>query len=551
MGCRSASGEADAGALYPTLVQDTNGNRIIIRYMSGAGAQQLNTSSRILEIRDSRAVAVAVDRESGRKSYIFEYDDGIVPHLVSITSLVGRNENYHFTYEAQSVSSPFGGQGNNDNGYVHVLKTVQQEGHPPQSFEYNQYGELIQAQLPYGARFRWEYETSNNQVKTRVVSRRGLVLSGGAEEGVWRFSYTQNTGRDARRVTTLREHGGMAERVWSFNADLESENCGLLSVCEEKDANRMLSLTTYLWKHTAAGVPYIGTIETSLDPGAAEEAVSKEEFDRDIFGNLTENRKYDYGNPFQPLRVIRNTYLTDAAYIKRGIYDRLVTSSIGDGKVFTEQISNRYDTTPLAGVQDLTERDSGYGARNTIRGNLTESVVGGVHSRITYDIAGVAESIEDGAGGRITFTEDKHGGAFQAVKLIPDSNMLLGSQAMLHLNFKPESMMPTGVNAAFNAALLRAPEVGRQSGEIHSANTALIESPDGVYKLSEFDDFQRLTRIERGGKEGIASIIRYEWGHAAGFPLGDPPRFYPFYFIPDYIDVLKIIFSPRGILDVS
>jgi hypothetical protein len=136
MGCESASEEADTGTLYPTVIQDRNGNQIIIRYMSGAGAQQGNTSSRIMEIQDSRAV----DTDTGRKSYSFAYDDGVVPHLLSITSHVGKDENYHFTCEVQQVSSPFGGNGNKDYEFVHVLKTARLEGHLPQTYEYNQFG---------------------------------------------------------------------------------------------------------------------------------------------------------------------------------------------------------------------------------------------------------------------------------------------------------------------------------------------------------------------------------------------------------------------------
>jgi hypothetical protein len=35
MGCVSAGGEPDAGTLYPTVVEDSNGNQIIITYMAG------------------------------------------------------------------------------------------------------------------------------------------------------------------------------------------------------------------------------------------------------------------------------------------------------------------------------------------------------------------------------------------------------------------------------------------------------------------------------------------------------------------------------------
>ena len=519
MDCQSASGEVDVGALYPTAIVDRNGNQILISYMIGAGAQQKNTSSRIEEIQDSRAA----DTESGHKTYSFTYDTygtEVVPHLISITSYINRDENYHFSYDVQRVSSPYGGNGNKNYEFVHVLKNIQQEGHPPQVFEYSQSGELEQAQLPYGARFRWEYETINNKGMVRAVNRRGLILAAGKEESVWTFSSKQNNGRNARRVTTLSEPQGMAKRIWSFDADLQSTGCGLLSTLEENDNNRTLRLTAYEWKSTVAGAPYIGTIVTALDPGTADEATSKEEFDRDLFGNLTENRKYDYGNPLQPIRVIRNTYLTDPAYIERGIYDLLLTSTIGDGRESVEQIRNMYDTTLLVDLQNISEHDPKYGVGQTIRGNLTESVVGDVYSRIKYDISGVVDSFEDGVGSQTSFSEDKQVDISKRRKTIPDSNTISGTQAMLHLNFKPETVMHFNENTTFNNDEKLLFECGVLFKVVKTANTITKTTDDGIYKLYEYDDFKRVRLVEKGGGDRVESIINYEWGHAANAPTG-------------------------------
>ncbi|HSW38304.1 MAG TPA: hypothetical protein VLL97_02290, partial [Acidobacteriota bacterium] len=70
LGCRSVPGEHDSGAQYPTLIQDANGNQVLIRYMAGSGTDKTNTSGRIQEIQDPRAVMTA----TGRKSYVFIYD---------------------------------------------------------------------------------------------------------------------------------------------------------------------------------------------------------------------------------------------------------------------------------------------------------------------------------------------------------------------------------------------------------------------------------------------------------------------------------------------
>jgi hypothetical protein len=86
MGCESAAGEPDAGALYPTLIQDSNGNQIIIGYMQGAGSTEPNSSSRIQGIRD----ASAVDTAAGRRTYSFIYSNDQMPHLAAIVSHIAK-----------------------------------------------------------------------------------------------------------------------------------------------------------------------------------------------------------------------------------------------------------------------------------------------------------------------------------------------------------------------------------------------------------------------------------------------------------------------------
>ena len=69
MGSVAGGIEEDIGTRYPTRVQDSNGNYILIRYNTGVGASGADTSSRIKEIEDVRAV------QSGGvwKTYEFVY----------------------------------------------------------------------------------------------------------------------------------------------------------------------------------------------------------------------------------------------------------------------------------------------------------------------------------------------------------------------------------------------------------------------------------------------------------------------------------------------
>ena len=54
MGCTSSADEPDAGTTYPTLMEDSNGNQVIITYKDGVGATWSNSSSRIATIEDVR-----------------------------------------------------------------------------------------------------------------------------------------------------------------------------------------------------------------------------------------------------------------------------------------------------------------------------------------------------------------------------------------------------------------------------------------------------------------------------------------------------------------
>ncbi len=61
MGCVSGGSEPDIGWQYPTTLQDSNGNLIIIRYQPGVGVGYLNSSARIWEVEDVRAVYSSVN----------------------------------------------------------------------------------------------------------------------------------------------------------------------------------------------------------------------------------------------------------------------------------------------------------------------------------------------------------------------------------------------------------------------------------------------------------------------------------------------------------
>ncbi len=63
--------------MYPTLIEDSNGNQIILKNKYGVGVTQSNSSSRISTIMDVRG--------QGAADYTFSYNSDAIPHLTGIT----------------------------------------------------------------------------------------------------------------------------------------------------------------------------------------------------------------------------------------------------------------------------------------------------------------------------------------------------------------------------------------------------------------------------------------------------------------------------------
>src|SRR5579862_4810787 len=105
MGSISAGTEQDAGTMYPTIMEDSNGNQIFIRYNAGIGVSWLDSSARISEIEDVRAI---YNQNTGtNQSYTFTYNTDPIPHLIQINNTLSNgSESYTLGYlENQPLSS--------------------------------------------------------------------------------------------------------------------------------------------------------------------------------------------------------------------------------------------------------------------------------------------------------------------------------------------------------------------------------------------------------------------------------------------------------------
>ena len=134
------------GRHAPTVMEDTNGNQILIRYQQAPGAPWLNSSARITQIEDVRAT----NRGGGvYASYDFTYNTDSPPHLTSITNSIGTGEAYTFTYESgQAISSPMNSQSFGTTAFLNTA-VVTNLG-MTHTFTYNSAGEITKISLPYG-----------------------------------------------------------------------------------------------------------------------------------------------------------------------------------------------------------------------------------------------------------------------------------------------------------------------------------------------------------------------------------------------------------------
>jgi hypothetical protein len=326
MGCVSA---ADAGTKYPTVMEDTNGNQIFVRYMGS------NSSARIQEIEDVRSVYTG---PAHYVTYTFTYDG--TNHLSSITNTIGTAEGYTFTRTGATLTSPFDGSSYGSTSMLSAM-TVNGVGLSYQ-FTQSSSGELTKVTFPYGGYLSWGYSTvtyasarSQREVTTRSyfagTNQRSFQI--GRDAG--------DSGRTIHLQATLDDATGGSEKYWSFAQS--GGNLGLAVSCEQRQLPGATPRTsdTYTWIQDAAGNWYVGTTATTLEKDTGNQVTRQTTEQVDAHGNLLTMTAYDYGGA--SYKTFTNTYLTDSNYTSRSIYNRVVTSTVSDGTRTVTLANNSYD----------------------------------------------------------------------------------------------------------------------------------------------------------------------------------------------------------------
>jgi hypothetical protein len=255
MGSTSAANEPDAGTRYPTLMEDTNGNQIVVAYYPGAGAgNTANTSARINQIQDMRGPSYTTPPSV---SYSFTYNTDSPPHLTGITNTIGTSEAYTFSYLAnQALYSPFSPP--IAFGNTAFLQSVAVNGLGiSHNFQYSSAGEMTQVTTPMGGILQWQYRTYGyaNGLNYREVQTRQMKPS--ASGTLYTWNLTTDTNPNVHGSTTVADVGAGTQKLWTFQTTSGPPFAGLAATYEEHGTSSTLLHKDYTWTQDAAGNVYL------------------------------------------------------------------------------------------------------------------------------------------------------------------------------------------------------------------------------------------------------------------------------------------------------
>ena len=371
MGCISGGTEADAGTMYPSVMEDSNGNQVLVRYYAGAGLTWTNSSARIQEIEDVRAVYGGVDYST----YTFTFNTvNSAPHLQQIANTIGTAEGYTFSIASQSLQDPI-----NFISYptTTALNTITTSGIGTQyNFTYDGSGEMTEVVLPYRGYIKWIYSSmiySSGLTQREVLTRK--LSKDGSTETIYSF-FHESSASTIHQCTILDDPGNVGEKYWGFNTSgtylgLVSEYQGRQvagpvthSGCSsESPSPTVLTESDLTWSQSS-GQSYISSTLVT-----ANSVPSKTNQTMDGYGNVTQVVKYNYNNLTSAYRTYNYTYLSSSSYLARYIYNRLTSSTVtaSGAPVTTATIS--YDGSSLTPLSPTPrEWDSGV-ASTSYRGN--------------------------------------------------------------------------------------------------------------------------------------------------------------------------------------
>ena len=335
LGCTSAGTEQDAGSMYPTLIEDSNGNQIFIQYAEGNSVSWVNSSARIASITDVRGGS-----NPSSPTYLFGYNNDSTPHLTSIDNTISTQEKFVLSYtSATALANPFGASNQLSFGNTVFLNSLNNQPNSlTTSFTYDTggSGEMTQVNLPFGGHLRWQYQTAAyTQSSVREVANRYLQWDSSIGERAYTFAATLSPSGNIPQSRQLADQTAGAVKTWQFSQTHDS-TFGLATAYAEASAGtnaRTLRQTNYAWAQDPAGNSYIGRLQVVNDPGASSQVTQQTDQTVDQYGNVTQTKLYDYSDLTNPAKTYNTAYLTTAAgtdYIALYLRNLVSAASVTD-----------------------------------------------------------------------------------------------------------------------------------------------------------------------------------------------------------------------------
>jgi RHS repeat-associated protein len=330
MGSTSGGTEADAGTMYPTTIEDVNGNQILVSYVSGAGTSYPNSSARVNQIQDTRASTTSY-------SYQFNWNtDSPVPHLASIYDGLYGSRTFSFTYASASLGPPFGSDPNYNGLTTTHLATALLTGTYQFTYDSAGAGELNEVTFPFGGHLRWSYQNDlySGSRYLRAVGTRYLAAdSAGATEWTYPITWDNASSGVLHAITSLTDASGNGSKTWHFTASSSAPvwQLGLLSEFVQKPSvtsGTIFKDDTLTWSQDPAGNPYVSSKTSVTDEGTSNQQSALSTQTLDQYGNVTQSVIYPYNNTTTPLKTYTNTYMNSSTYVSNYIFNRLSTTTL-------------------------------------------------------------------------------------------------------------------------------------------------------------------------------------------------------------------------------
>ena len=562
MGCVSGGLEADAGTMYPTVVEDVGGNQVILTYETAAGLPwdgvsvwTPNTSSRLSAVEDVRARACPPVSTVGyantcalnvsTATYFFKYDrtSYAVPHLVSITPTGAYATAFTFTYATGAVQPPFGSDPNWAGATGVYLATVPRaDGSYVFSYDGSGSGEMTQVRFPWGGHLRWVHSSDgySGGRQLRAVTGRYLAAdAAGAAEWGYSIARDDASGGTLHATATIVDASGVGAKTWNFLGPQSGGNVWKSGLAWEFVQKASVGGTvytddTYTWATDADGNPYISAKVSVSDPGTSNAVTSKVTQVLDRYGNVVQSAVYPYNNVAAALRTYDSTYL-GGGYLANYLRNKLVSTVMTSGGVATTLVANNYGWDAanygMAGAVPVKEMDANPPVALAQRGYVaTSTTPAGTTTYRTYPWGAVGSAT--GPQGTVQVTD---GAATNYAAPTALATATYGET----LAYNPwlQLTQSTGWNGETSSTGYD--NVGRPVSAVSAGgySAGFAYSPAGVvpawqtkagadgWTRSTLDGLGRAVLVERGTDANhIVSVVRTEYAPCACSPLGKLKR---------------------------